>query len=320
MRPCRLENFGAHSIEAEPMHIIPHQLNHCLSRDVPERWSEGRVPFRKKSRRPVSHNLSSLIADAHSMQSNKAGSKECACTTPTRHSYSSASNITSASSKGQAKLLSASSFEENLPSGAMACECANHECLRSRSTFSIGTPIRERPVDVPGLHPNERPVDVDIEPQFTHKSPIENQRVAALRVDNSEMQASKAPPMAKSQSESVERTKMKESRSWPPYKLTELTDRDIQCPQRQVPTECTVEDIEAVAAMLESSSTMISSLERSLEMAVVNSDGLSDKESKLKEAKTLFKTHRRTASNPSSYPLRNTICETSTESDDPVYC
>jgi hypothetical protein len=38
-------------------------------------------------------------------------------------------------------------------------------------------------------------------------------------------------------------------------------------------------------------------LERSLEMAVTYSDGLSDREAKLKEAKTTFKlTHRRTAS------------------------
>ncbi|KAI3414120.1 hypothetical protein GPALN_011582 [Globodera pallida] len=53
-------------------------------------------------------------------------------------------------------------------------------------------------------------------------------------------------------------------------------------------------------AMLESlSSTMVSSLERSLELSAEHSDGLSDKEAKLKEVRTTFKlTHRRTSSNP----------------------
>lgn len=41
----------------------------------------------------------------------------------------------------------------------------------------------------------------------------------------------------------------------------------------------------------------VSSLERSLEMAAAHSDGLSDKEAKLKEVQTTFKlTHRRTSS------------------------
>lgn len=44
------------------------------------------------------------------------------------------------------------------------------------------------------------------------------------------------------------------------------------------------------------SSTMVSSLERSLELAIHHSDGLSDKESKLKKAKSSFKIHRKTAS------------------------
>jgi hypothetical protein len=74
-------------------------------------------------------------------------------------------------------------------------------------------------------------------------------------------------------------------------------------------------------AMEESRSTMASSLERSLEMAAAHSDGLSDKETKLKAAKFTFKTHRRTSSNPTYSVAREVVCETSTESDnDPVYC
>uniref|UniRef100_A0A7E4W3P1 Protein kinase domain-containing protein n=1 Tax=Panagrellus redivivus TaxID=6233 RepID=A0A7E4W3P1_PANRE len=71
---------------------------------------------------------------------------------------------------------------------------------------------------------------------------------------------------------------------------------------------------ETSSVMLESSSTMISSLERSLEYAVGLSDGLSDKESRIKAA---YKTHRRTASNP----MPPVVAETSTESDnEAVYC
>jgi len=51
-----------------------------------------------------------------------------------------------------------------------------------------------------------------------------------------------------------------------------------------------------VSAMLTSGSTMMSSLERSLEMAAARNDGLSDKESKFKEAKSFVKAHRRTSS------------------------
>jgi hypothetical protein len=73
--------------------------------------------------------------------------------------------------------------------------------------------------------------------------------------------------------------------------------------------------------MDQSSSTMASSLERSLEMAIA--DGLSDKESKLKLAKSTFRTHRRCLSNPTN-TINNGIAkivESTTESDnDPVYC
>ncbi|KAH7695949.1 kinase domain-containing protein [Aphelenchoides avenae] len=73
--------------------------------------------------------------------------------------------------------------------------------------------------------------------------------------------------------------------------------------------------------MEESTTSMVSSLERSLEMAAHRSDGLSDKESKLKAAKSHFMTHRRTSSNPTYGLSSHTVCETSTESDnDPVYC
>ncbi|KAI1706191.1 protein tyrosine kinase domain-containing protein [Ditylenchus destructor] len=84
------------------------------------------------------------------------------------------------------------------------------------------------------------------------------------------------------------------------------------------------------AAIMETShSTMVSSLERSLEMAIAKSDGLSDKECKLKAARSSFRTHRRTASNPTNLPNRRSkFCETSTtesdneqmDNDNPVYC
>lgn len=62
-------------------------------------------------------------------------------------------------------------------------------------------------------------------------------------------------------------------------------------------------DILAKAVIMQesvNSSTMVSSLERSLELAIHHYDGLSDKESQLKKAQSNFKTatnsHRRTAS------------------------
>ncbi|KAL3094707.1 hypothetical protein niasHT_022189 [Heterodera trifolii] len=65
------------------------------------------------------------------------------------------------------------------------------------------------------------------------------------------------------------------------------------------------EEAAMAATLLESllsSSTMVSSLERSLELSAAHSDGLSDKEAKLKEVKTTFKlTHRRTSSNPINF-------------------
>lgn len=48
--------------------------------------------------------------------------------------------------------------------------------------------------------------------------------------------------------------------------------------------------------LITSSSTMESSLERSLEMAAIHSDGLSDKERQVRAVKNSIKTHRRTAS------------------------
>ncbi|VDM43720.1 unnamed protein product [Toxocara canis] len=71
--------------------------------------------------------------------------------------------------------------------------------------------------------------------------------------------------------------------------------------------------------LITSSSTMESSLERSLEMAAIHSDGLSDKERQVRAVKNTIKTHRRTASNPLSIP--SVVCETSTESEgEAVYC
>jgi mitogen-activated protein kinase kinase kinase 13 len=70
--------------------------------------------------------------------------------------------------------------------------------------------------------------------------------------------------------------------------------------------------VSAVAnIMCESSSTMVSSLERSLEQAVNYSDGLTDNETFVKAARSHFKSHRRTASNP----IPAIVAETSTESD-----
>ncbi|EJW73152.1 hypothetical protein WUBG_15941, partial [Wuchereria bancrofti] len=48
--------------------------------------------------------------------------------------------------------------------------------------------------------------------------------------------------------------------------------------------------------LITSSSTMESSLERSLEMAAIHSDGLSDKERQVRAVKNTIRTHRRTAS------------------------
>ncbi|VDN59896.1 unnamed protein product [Dracunculus medinensis] len=71
--------------------------------------------------------------------------------------------------------------------------------------------------------------------------------------------------------------------------------------------------------LITSSSTMESSLERSLEMAAIHSDGLSDKERQVRAVKNTIKTHRRTGSNPLSIP--SVVCETSTESEgEVVYC
>ncbi|KAM3720743.1 Mitogen-activated protein [Dirofilaria immitis] len=65
--------------------------------------------------------------------------------------------------------------------------------------------------------------------------------------------------------------------------------------------------------LITSSSTMESSLERSLEMAAIHSDGLSDKERQVRAVKNTIRTHRRTASTPLSIP--SAVCETSSESD-----
>ncbi|CAG9531760.1 unnamed protein product [Cercopithifilaria johnstoni] len=72
--------------------------------------------------------------------------------------------------------------------------------------------------------------------------------------------------------------------------------------------------------LITSSSTMESSLERSLEMAAIHSDGLSDKERQVRAVKNTIRTHRRTASTPLSIPPA--VCETSSESDaeEVVYC
>ncbi|VDK64658.1 unnamed protein product [Onchocerca ochengi] len=65
--------------------------------------------------------------------------------------------------------------------------------------------------------------------------------------------------------------------------------------------------------LITSSSTMESSMERSLEMAAIHSDGLSDKEQQVRDVKNTIRTHRRTASTPLSIP--SAVCETTSESD-----
>lgn len=55
--------------------------------------------------------------------------------------------------------------------------------------------------------------------------------------------------------------------------------------------------------MLTSSSTMASSLERSLELAAIHSDGLSDKEKQVRAVKNTIKGHRRTHSVSASAPV-----------------
>ncbi|CAJ0962983.1 unnamed protein product, partial [Mesorhabditis belari] len=67
--------------------------------------------------------------------------------------------------------------------------------------------------------------------------------------------------------------------------------------------------------LLESSASMASSLERSLEMGAIHSDGLSDKETALRRVQRTIKTHRRTHSG--GQPIQMTVVdETSTESEE----
>ncbi|KAE9418627.1 hypothetical protein Angca_008007 [Angiostrongylus cantonensis] len=70
--------------------------------------------------------------------------------------------------------------------------------------------------------------------------------------------------------------------------------------------------------MLTSSSTMASSLERSLEQGAMHSDGLSDKERRVQAVKNTIRGHRRTQSNPQA--AMSIVDETSyeTDSDDAV--
>ncbi|EYB86994.1 hypothetical protein Y032_0270g871 [Ancylostoma ceylanicum] len=66
--------------------------------------------------------------------------------------------------------------------------------------------------------------------------------------------------------------------------------------------------------MLTSSSTMASSLERSLEQGAMHSDGLSDKERRVRAVKNTIRGHRRTQSNPQSVVM-SIVDETSSETD-----
>ncbi|XGW24421.1 hypothetical protein V3C99_006103, partial [Haemonchus contortus] len=66
--------------------------------------------------------------------------------------------------------------------------------------------------------------------------------------------------------------------------------------------------------MMTSSSTMASSLERSLEQGAMHSDGLSDKERRVRAVKNTIRGHRRTQSNPQSVVM-SIVDETSSETD-----
>ncbi|RCN30584.1 hypothetical protein ANCCAN_23646 [Ancylostoma caninum] len=66
--------------------------------------------------------------------------------------------------------------------------------------------------------------------------------------------------------------------------------------------------------MLTSSSTMASSLERSLEQGAMHSDGLSDKERRVRAVKNTIRGHRRTQSNPQAVVM-SIVDETSSETD-----
>ncbi|WKX88707.1 hypothetical protein Q1695_008380 [Nippostrongylus brasiliensis] len=66
--------------------------------------------------------------------------------------------------------------------------------------------------------------------------------------------------------------------------------------------------------MMTSSSTMASSLERSLEQGAMHSDGLSDKERRVRAVKNTIRGHRRTQSNPQSV-IMSIVDETSSETD-----
>lgn len=66
--------------------------------------------------------------------------------------------------------------------------------------------------------------------------------------------------------------------------------------------------------MMTSSSTMASSLERSLEQGAMHSDGLSDKERRVRAVKNTIRGHRRTQSNPQNVVM-SIVDETSSEAD-----
>lgn len=55
---------------------------------------------------------------------------------------------------------------------------------------------------------------------------------------------------------------------------------------------------------------MESSLERSLEMAAIHSDGLSDKERQVRAVKNTIRTHRRTASVSSNLSTKGFLTQT----------
>ncbi|VDO37586.1 unnamed protein product [Haemonchus placei] len=75
-----------------------------------------------------------------------------------------------------------------------------------------------------------------------------------------------------------------------------------------------VYDLKRELIMMTSSSTMASSLERSLEQGAMHSDGLSDKERRVRAVKNTIRGHRRTQSNPQSVVM-SIVDETSSETD-----
>uniref|UniRef100_A0A915EA37 Protein kinase domain-containing protein n=1 Tax=Ditylenchus dipsaci TaxID=166011 RepID=A0A915EA37_9BILA len=286
--------LASKSMEEQPCSSSHHP--HCsqasaLYRNVQGRWSDGRI--KQRARRPASHTT--------------AFTRDSPMRTPSlkrdRRSYTGG-------------ILEGPQYLEvmPMPKPYAACSPSNEtNCCGRWNKKSSGRPLDSGSIPLGEL---EYGVDVDIEPQFSVVDSAGNSSVKphplsplAATVTSNKRKARTQP-----QSPNDNQRGMKQQEDADILNLIDLNHNP--------------EEVVAVvsAALMETShSTMVSSLERSLEMAIGLCDGLSDKESKLKAAKSSFKTHRRTASNPTDLPkfaASKKICETSTETsdNDPVYC